>query len=192
MQASLLHDAFYFMTEPTDTDEPDDIDFGKPSKCQRKREADAILDFARTLGEISDSELAQIDLPEDVAAAVQHLRQITARSAGKRQLHFVAKQLRKQQDLLPQWQAACEQARLPSQLETQAFHSVERWRSRLLDTNQENRQRALTEFKDKQPQADIQQLRQMIRNHDQQRSDEGKKRYSREIFRWLRASLHIE
>lgn len=180
------------MTEATDNPDSDDNELDRPSKSQLKREADAILEFARTLGEISESELSQIDLPEDIAVAVQHLRQITARSAGKRQLHFVSKLIRKQQEQLPQWQAACEKARLPSQLETQAFHSVERWRSRLLHAKPENRQQALTEFKDKEPQADIQQLRQMIRNHDQQRSDEGKKRYSREIFRWLRASLQTD
>ncbi len=180
------------MIESIDNHDPEDDDTGRPSKSQRKREADAILDFARTLGEISESELAQINLPEDIATAVKHLRDITARSAGKRQLHFVAKLLRKQQEQLPIWQAACEQARLPSQQETRAFHDVERWRSRLLDPNQDNRQQALTEFKERQPSVDIQQLRQMIRNYDQQRSDDGKKRLSREIFRWLRASLQTE
>lgn len=174
------------MNQTSDTEESDDAEELKPSKSQLKREADAILDFARTLGTIPDAELAQIELPEDVAAAVQQLRQINARSAGKRQLHYLAKIIRKNPEQLPKWQADSERARLPAQLETQAFHNVERWRSRLLETDSEKRKQALTEFKSQQPAADMQQLRQLIRNHDQQRSDDGKKRLARELFRWLR------
>ena len=174
------------MKSQPDTDQTAEQEELRPSKSQLKREADAILDFARTLGEIPEAELAQIDLPEDIDVAVQHLRQISARSAGKRQLHYLAKLLRNHKEHLPEWRAASEKARLPAQLETQAFHNTERWRSRLLNPAPEKRKMAITDFKNQQPSADIQQLRQLIRNHDQQHSDDGRKRVARELFRWLR------
>lgn len=177
------------MNQISDADESGDAEELKPSKSQLKREADEVLDFARTLSTIPDAELAQIELPEDIAMAVQELRRINARSASKRQLHYLAKIMRKNPEQLPQWQAASERARLPAQLETQAFHNVERWRSRLLESDSAKRKQALTEFKSQQPMADIQQLRQLIRNHDQQRSDEGKKKLARELFRWLRDAI---
>lgn len=177
------------MNQPPETEESDDTEELKPSKSQLKREADAVLDFARTLGTIPDAELAQIELPEDIAAAVHQLRQINARSAGKRQLHYLAKILRKNPQQLPALQAASERVRLPAQLETQAFHNVERWRSRLLESDSAKRKQALTDFKIQQPRADLQQLRQLLRNHDQQRSDDGKKRLARELFRWLRDAM---
>ncbi len=177
------------MSQTPDTEESDDVADQRPSKSQLKREADAILDFARTLGTIPDAELAQIELPEDIATAVQQLRQINARSAGKRQLHYLAKILRKNPEQLPEWQAASERARLPAQLETQAFHNVERWRKRLLQADPGKRKQALTEFKSQRPSADMQQLRQLLRNHDQQRTDDGKKRLARELFRWLRETM---
>lgn len=175
------------------TEEPFDADLEPPSKSQRKREADQVLEFARELTDLAPQDLDSIGLTDAIASAVSEQRRIRsgsgARSAGKRQLHYLAKLLRKDEDRLPEWREACAQVKLPKQQEVESFHAVERWRERLLDSGSGKRQQALTDFKDANPQADVQQLRQMLRNFDKQNSDSGRTRLAREIFRWLREAV---
>lgn len=172
-------------TPPEGTDEYDQ----RPSKSQRKREADEVLAFARELSEMAPTDLDRIDLGEPLRHAVGQLQQINQRSAGKRQLLYVAKLLRKQEENLPAWKDACAQIKLPEKLEVRSFHLAERWRDRLMQPKSGGRNEALTEFIQTFPESDTQKLRQLLRNLDRQNSADTEKRLSRELFRCLRDAI---
>jgi len=161
----------------------------RPSRSQRKREADEVAAFARELGDMSPPDLDRVGLSEKVRQAVAELQQISKRGAGKRQLLYVAKLLRKEEENLPGWKEACAKIKLPEQLEVRSFHLAERWRDRLLEADSATRTTALTEFIESFPDTDTQKLRQLIRNIDRQNSAEARKRLSRELFRCLRDAI---
>ena len=69
--------------------------------------------------------------------------------------------------------------------ETALLHRAERWRDRLLDEGDD----ALAELLDTCPQADRQQLRQLLRNTTEERARNKPPRAYRQLFRTLRDLL---
>ncbi len=65
------------------------------SKSQRKRDAQLVKSLASELISLNSSQLAEVPLEASVREAVQEARQIRSHVAGKRQLQFIAKQLRR-------------------------------------------------------------------------------------------------
>ena len=142
-------------------DHDDDLpEFDGPSRSQERREALAVLDLAKRLVELSDAQLAHLALDDDLHAEVLAARRITQQIARKRQTQFLAKQLRKRAEALEPIRAALEHDKDQSRRETAALHRIEQWRDRLLDGGDEALTQLLAEF----PQADRQQLRQLVRN----------------------------
>jgi ribosome-associated protein len=162
-------------------------EFDGPSRSQERRDALAVLDLAKRLVELSDAQLAQVPLDEDLRAEVLAARRITQQIARKRQTQFLAKQLRKREDALAPIRAALEQDRALAHRENAALHHVEQWRERLLDGGDEALAQLLEEF----PQADRQQLRQLVRNALAERKAERPPHAYRQLFRLLREAMHL-
>lgn len=161
----------------------DDLpDFDGPSRSQERRDALAVLDLAKRLVELSDAQLAHIPLDEDLHAEVLAARRITQQIARKRQTQFLAKQLRKRADALEPIRAALEHDKDQSRRDTAALHRIEHWRERLLEGGDEALTQLLAEF----PQADRQQLRQLVRNALAERKAGRPPHAYRELFRVLR------
>ena len=66
----------------------------KPSKSAKKRAAQAIDALAKRLLELSDEQLAQIPLGDELHAVVTTTRHMSSRSALRRQRLYLAKKLR--------------------------------------------------------------------------------------------------
>lgn len=166
--------------------DPDSGEFHSPSRSEQRRQALDVLALAEQLAELSDAQLARLPMPEHLLPLFQQTRRITAHVARKRQIAFVAKQLRREDDaVLETLRDAMDKDGDAARQETALLHRAERWRDRLLNEGDG----ALAELLDTCPQADRQQLRQLLRNTAEERARNKPPRAYRQLFRTLRDLL---
>lgn len=169
--------------------DPETGEFLSPSRSQKRREALDVLALAERLVELPDGQLAAIALPDDLRELVRDSRRITAQIARKRQLQFLAKAMRREEDdVLDAIRGALDKDRDQSRRETAELHRLEDWRERLLEDGDE----ALAELLDQYPAADRQLVRQLVRNARLEREKQRPPRAFRELFRVLRALVAEE
>ena len=115
--------------------------------------------------------------------ALQTLKDMPQKAAKKRQFKLVAKYLR-DTDL----HAALAKVENIEQVKTTVnleFHRIERWRDRLLSEGGS----ALTAFVAEYPSVDVQHLRQLIRNANQEASKNKPPKYVKLLFKLLREHM---
>jgi ribosome-associated protein len=158
----------------------DEPEYERPNKSEQKREAQAFLDLAKKLEPLSEQQWYDIALPEHVIDALQALKGMPQKAAKKRQFKLVAKYLR-DTDVHAALAAVenIEQVQTKVNLE---FHRIERWRDRLLSEGRT----ALTEFLAEYPNVDVQQLRQLMRNANQEADKNKPPKSAKLLFKLLR------
>lgn len=166
--------------------DPETGEFLSPSRSQKRREALDVLALAERLVELPDGQLAAVALPDDLRELVRDSRRITAQIARKRQLQFLAKAMRREEDdVLDAIRGALDKGRDQSRRETAELHRLEAWRERLLEDGDE----ALAELLDQYPAADRQLVRQLVRNARLEREKQRPPRAFRELFRVLKTLM---
>lgn len=166
----------------------DNID-DEPSKSQLKRDAQAVRDLGTELALLGAAERARVPLPEDIVDAIDELNRTTKNGARKRQIGWLAKRLRKI-DIEP-IDAALESIRQAARSNTQTLHLVEQWRDRLLgNEEQPDAKAALTDFLDKFPHADRQQLRQLQRSAMKEKAESKPPKSARLLFKAVRDAVN--
>lgn len=166
--------------------DPETGEFLSPSRSQKRREALDVLALAERLVELPDGQLAAVALPDDLRELVRDSRRITAQIARKRQLQFLAKAMRREEDdVLDAIRGALDKDRDQSRRETAELHRLEAWRERLLEDGDE----ALAELLDQYPAADRQLVRQLVRNARLEREKQRPPRAFRELFRVLKTLM---
>lgn len=174
---------------PNDPRQPVEADYNlpeqeaeaPPSKSQRKRDMLALQDMGAELVELAANQLDKLPLPENLRYAIDQCQQIHAHEGKRRQLQFIGKLLR---DVDPEpLMQALDQLRQHAKLATQRHHQLERWRDRLISEGDA----ALTDLLHDYPQADRQQLRQLIRTAQKEAELNKPPAAARELFRALRA-----
>ena len=169
-----------------ETDAPEDEQDYGPSRGEQRRAALAVLDLALRLVEQSEATIARIPMDEDLRELVLASRKITAQIARKRQVHYLAKHMRREEDAaLEAIRAALEHGKADGRREAQALHQVEYWRDRLIADGDV----ALGELLLAHPHADRQHLRQLARNAHQEKLKNKPPHAFRELFRELRELL---
>lgn len=164
-------------------------EFLGPSRMQQRRDALDVLALAQQLGALSATELERLPLGEHLWPHFAELRRISAHGARKRQLAYIAKQLRKEEDgVLDAVRDALDAGGESARRETAQLHRAEAWRERLLAEGDASLSQLLQEF----PQADRQQLRQLLRNAADEQARGKPPRAFRELFRVLRDLLAHE
>ena len=159
-------------------------EFLAPSRSQRKREADAILDLAEQLVALTPSQLAKVPLPDNLIVAVADTRRITANVAHKRQLHYLAKLMRREdEETLEPIRRSLEHDTAQARRETADLHRIEAHRERLLADGDS----VLGELFDAHPDLDRQQWRQLVRSAREERLSDRPPHAFREIFKLLKA-----
>lgn len=129
------------------------------SKSEQKRDAQEIHRLAEALVALKASEYAKAPLDEDMRAHLDLARRIDAHIAKKRQILYIAKQLRKRTELLPELFLAVDKPKSEMKKETARMHRLERWRERLISEGDS----ALTALFEAYPRADRQELRSLVR-----------------------------
>jgi ribosome-associated protein len=175
------------MMSETDDDaiDPDDFWAG-PSRSQLRREALAVFELAERLVEQNEAQLEHLPLDDELRALVRESQRITQQIARKRQLQYLAKILRREDDAtLDAIRQSLAHAKADSRRDTAALHRIEAWRTRLL----EDGDTALAELLAAHPTADRQHLRQLARNAKEERLHNKPPHSQRELFRALRELL---
>ncbi len=162
------------------------------SKTQRKQAMHDLQDLANALIELSETQMAHIEMEDSLRGALEELRSIRSFEARRRQSKYIGKLLR-QMDAGP-LQAALDAIHQSRARETRALRDIELWRDRLLADDA-----ALTEFAARYRTADLQALRAAIRSARREAAAQPppaggppvtKGRYYRELFRVLRDVMH--
>lgn len=160
------------------TVEPDEED-AEISKSQRKREVEALQDLGGELVKLSRDQLKKMNLPERLHLEILEAQRITQHGATRRQLQLIGKIMR---DVDPEpIREHLAVIRGESDVAKAEFHALERWRERLLADDA-----ALTDWLARHPQADVQYLRQLIRNARKEAAESRPPKSSRLLFKLLR------
>ena len=154
----------------------------RPSKSARKRDADTYKDLARTLTEVPAARLARAELPADLAEAVALARRLRRGPGRKRQMLFIAKQLRQLGEV-----EAIRAAVDPSpEQQAAALRQERRLDARVASLLAEG-DPALSALLDQHPHVDRQQLRQLLRaaRKEQAADEDGPWPQKRALRRFL-------
>lgn len=164
-------------------------EFLGPSRSEQRRAALDVLALAGQLAELSPVQLARLPVPEALLPHIAEARRITAHVARKRQVAFLAKQMRREDDAaLDAIRDALDAGGEAGRRETALLHRAEAWRERLLAEGDT----AFTELLDAHPGADRQSLRQLLRNATEERARNKPPRAYRELFRAIRDLLETQ
>jgi ribosome-associated protein len=165
------------MDTPQEEDELEPI-----SKSEIKRQMIALQKLGEELVALPDSKLDKLDLPETLRDAINAAKRITAHGGLRRQLQYIGRLMRITDaapiaEQLSAWRG--------DNAEVNAvFHRMEHLRTRLIaDDN------ALTEFISAHPDADAQQLRNLIRNARREAAASQPPKSSRALFKLIREIL---
>ncbi len=159
-------------------------EFLGPSRSAQRRAALDVLELAERLVELTAAQLERLPVPEDVLPHIRDTQRITSYGARKRQLAFLAKQMRRQDDeALEAIRDAMSKDGDAARRETAAMHRIEALRDALLG---EDGDAAMTDLLAAHPDADRQKLRQLVRNTHEERRRGKPPRAHRELFRELR------
>ena len=166
--------------------DPDTGEFLAASRSEQRRAALGVLELGEQLVALSAAQLAKLPIPDDLLPHIRDTQRITQHVARKRQLAFLAKQMRREDEAtLEAIRDALDAGGEAARRETAALHRVEAWRERLIADGDA----ALAELLEEYPSADRQHLRQLVRNAIEERNRNKSPHAFRELFRELRELL---
>lgn len=156
------------------------------SRSQQRREALDVLALGGRLVGLTPAQLEKLPIPDALRGHIRDTQRITSHIARKRQLAFLAKQMRREDDeTLDAIRDALEAGGEATRREVALMHRVEAWRARLLDEGDA----ALSAFVDAHPSADAQQLRTLVRNAGEEKKRNKPPRAFRELFQAVREAM---
>ena len=157
-------------------------EYERPSKSQRKREMTALQKTGEQLVNESADRIKRTPMPENLREAILECQRIRNHEGRRRQLQYIGKIMRSlDEETIATINRTIESWRGQSKADTLLMHALENQREKLLAD-----ERALTEFLHKYPQADIQQLRTLIRNAKKETAANKPPKAYREIYRLLK------
>jgi ribosome-associated protein len=153
-----------------------------PSKTQRKKAVHLLQAVGEELVELSDDQLAAIELPEALRDAVMAARRITKFEAKRRQLQYIGKLMRRVE--VEPIRAALDAMLAGSRRQIAAHKRIESWRERLLAGPG-----ALDELLAEYPGADTQRLSTLVGGALRERDAGSPPRSYRALYQELRALI---
>ncbi len=166
----------------TDFQDEEQLDEGK-SKSQVKRELHGLQELGRRLTELKPAQLDKLPLTDKLRRALDEAHRHTARGALKRHLSFVGKLMRDQD--IETIQAYVDRLDSSSQAHAQHFHSIERWRDRLVSGDPAQQEAFIAEF----PETDRQNLRSLVRQAQKEAAENKPPAAARKIFKLVREAV---
>jgi len=160
---------------------PEDDEEDIKSRTQIKREMEALQDLGKKLTELKKEQLKEVPMGEDLRAAIDLYRNnITQREARRRQMQYIGKLMRAEDE--DAMQAVLDKYDSSSKAFAQSIHELEAWRTRLIDEGNQ----AMTDFIEKHPSVDVQQLRNLVRNAKKDVENNKNKGSAKKLFQFLR------
>lgn len=168
-------------TDMTDFDSPQDTTEDlPPSKSQLKRDAEDLQELGKRMTELRPDQQEKLPIDSTLRAAIEEYARIKSNGAKRRHLQYIGKLMRTAdadaiRDVVDRFDSA-------SAAHNQLFHEMEQWRERLIDGSNKE----LQSFIEQHPGADIQHLRQLVRNAQRERQREQAPAQARKLFRYIR------
>ena len=153
------------------------------SRTRKKKQAKEVELVAAQLAGLSESQFAQLDLPEEIIDEANRVRETRGRSSQRRQLKHLAGLLRKDEAVLGRLLMLLNELDQVARSEKREFHRLEDLRDRLCSKSAFKE--AFDEMLELAPDIDrkaISRLARSVHDHDDRRA-------AREIFRRLRDAL---
>lgn len=150
------------------------------SKSEKKREVTALQDLGKRLLELSETQVQAIGIPQELHDALVLARTMKSHSALRRQIQYIGVLMRRA-DTGPIKQAIDNVDR-GQKHKARAFQQLERIRDSLIEGDDTVIEEVSSSF----PDADIQKLRQFVRNARKEKKEDRPPRHSRALFRYLR------
>ena len=172
---------------PIDSEDPSDASaipawLTRPSKTRRKKDSHDLQDLGEALVAMPDGRLVDLPMDESLLDAIRQYRVTRTHEGRRRQMQYIGKLMRRNDpEPLREAVAAMELGQAKDAL---ALHDAERWRNELIASDS-----ALDTWLAEHPQADVQQLRSLIRAARKDASVAPEQRSGkafRELFRFLR------
>jgi ribosome-associated protein len=154
----------------------------RPSKTRRKLASHELQALGEQLVELADDHLASLGLDEVLVDAVRAARRIRSHEARRRQLQLIGKLMRSADVELAR--SAVAERQLGRARDSLALHDAERWRAELIADDA-----ATTRFAREHAEADLQQLRTLVRNARKDAASAPELRSGRayrDLFRFIR------
>lgn len=166
------------MTDQTDDQLPEYLG---PSKSQLKREMHSLQDLGKRMLDLNDEQLATLHISDTLHRAIMESRRITQREARRRHLQYIGKVIRQEHD--PEAISKTIDAfHAGSEEHTRRHHLAERWRDKMITEGD----KVVGEFIDYCPAADVQHLRNLVRNARKEVEKQKNTGQARKLFRALR------
>ena len=171
-----------------DHDEYDEVEFYavRPNKTRIKKEIAALFALGEEMSGLSPDQLNSLMLPEKILQAVREVSGMPHKGARKRLLKFIAGQLH----LIDTAPIMEKMARIKNKSAhaVREHHLAEKWRDRLIAEGDD----AVTEMLDDYPEADSQQIRQLIRNAQKEIATSKPPKSARMLYRYVKELLQDE
>jgi ribosome-associated protein len=161
--------------------EEDEDDYGKPSKSQRKRDADVLQDLGTKLTELAPGALKKCALPEELLDAIREYQRLpNKQGALHRQRQFIGKQMRD----LTEEQVARIAAQVMEDVTTvkRRYMALEELRTKLLKEHKD----AFEQLSKDKPDADMELVRSLVKQAREEQRVEATPLASRKLFQLLR------
>lgn len=157
-------------------------EYDRPSKSQLKREMTALQKLGEQLVNESADRLKRVPMPDKLRDAIMECQKIRHNEGRRRQLQYIGKIMRSlDEDAVAQINNTLDSWKGLLKADTVLMHAIENQREKLLSDGS-----ALTEFVQRYPAADIQQLRTLIRNAKKEAAENKPPKSYREIYRQLK------
>ncbi|ADZ91027.1 ribosome biogenesis factor YjgA [Marinomonas mediterranea] len=168
------------MTEFEQYDEFDDENY--KSKTQIKREMEALQDLGKQLVALSKSQRAKVPMSETMRDALDEADRIKQREAQRRHLQYIGKVMRSEDHEAIQHRVDLFDT--TSALHNKLFHQLEATRDQLI--NADSSQEVFKKYIEENPDVDIQQFRQLIRQSQKEAEQGNKTTSKKKLFKLLR------
>ncbi len=160
----------------------DEVEF--ISKTKLKAEADEKQMLGKKLVDLTKDQIDKLNLDESLHDALLEAKRLTSNGAIRRQFQYIGKLMRDTEtgpieEQLARWEGKHDQ-------ENARFHTLERWRDRLIEDAGKSKSDTLQAFVDEYPNAEIQRLRTLSRNAQKEQTANKPPKSSRELFKLLR------
>ncbi len=165
----------------TEMDDEEEPLYDGPSKSQKKRDSEAMQKLGIELTRLAPDQLARIELPEDVAQAVQDYKKMKSFGALRRQAQLIGKLMRKLDGAAVR--EAIDRATGESRAAVAALHRAEKLRDAMIADD-----KAVTQYIEENPDCDMQRLRQLVRSARKEKADAKPPKSARELYKLLYAS----
>ncbi len=150
------------------------------SRTEKKNAALSLQKLGEQLVKLSNEQLREIELPEDLFTAIQLAKKITKHVPLQRQMQYIGTLMRKYDTA--EIQAFLHTIEEGNHKRTMAFKQIETWRDELVAGNDQALETVLAE----RPRADRRQLLDLVRKARDERSRNAPSpKASRALFRYL-------